>query len=1540
MNDGKADNRTNNNNDGLYSIKNVDDLIKENERLEKKVDYLKSQMRLTEKYTPNPKDIKKIVKDIAEGYTGELDIENELKDACKKIGEFISFKPKNSKDAAKSEQLWNNVREKISDVSYDIVKNTLVKNDEYAKMVQDVRRNLKGIKISIPESNKGDIASKYGSYNDFRRHNFGRFTLSDQGIPIDVVYSELNSQFGNMFPNDIINPAEQAMALNDFFDGMEVVYENPYSADIEAAVDYMANEIEMRLFTQTGSAKPTFADRQKATREQAVKKAVDKERVKKDNALERAKEVNERAIEREREKRENAVERMKQSRDRYRQEIADRIQKNKNRQEQKRERNAREELLKLARRVDKRRTTPQNRAVIEELLKDIDLVSVSLTDNMVHNLTDLKDYYENQVKKLPNFVPDSKIEDNIKRLEKKHVADMDIEDVKDLINVLRNIENTMRTNDRLIDSEDRRNVHIQGEEVIRDIEGSKYVAKTGVFAAIDKGITGMLTPIKEIRRITGFNDNDPLYKGALGLQSGQTKQTDYEMRANKMFEEFFEDKKFLKDLSGKKAKFETYTVTEYDRLGKEKGKKDITVTPAMKISLYLHNMNSTNQRHMTDGGVVLPDVELYKKGNIEEAYNSGEKVYLAPKEIQKITNTMTPQEKKFANAAYKYFNEFSKTHINEVSTKLDGYEKADVKDYFPISTDKNFTHKEFEALKHDGTIEGMGFLKERTDANNPIYLRDVNEVLEQAIRMHAKYYGLAIPVRNFNKLLNVQTSTYVKAEKTDSYGRTVTDKDGNTIEGMKISQGYINSVKSAIAKHWGNNALDYIENMMNDIQGNSEERSDGFEFVQKVTNKAAVGVLANNIPVALNQVAGLANAAYEIGWKPVFRAMLDFGKVDLNEIAEYTPLQYARTQGKYDPTVADMRESGMELPKALDWMTLSDALVTRKVYKMCEYYVRQNFKNLSVNTPEYKEKVAEVYERTMYNTQPNSTVMERPAYLRSDSLTRSFMMFKGEPLKNVNILYESVANYSAKRKQYNQAKGTEREEYAHKNLKNARKQLYRGLSSQVIGTALFTVVVSAAKFALGDWDKYKDEETGEYTKKSVLNKLGSDFIQNIITQPPFGSEIYNLANSLITGENYWENQPFTVSQINDITKSVVNISEFAVKFANKNLTFDEFAFRIYDILGTILQDAAGIPLKNWTKNLKALAVGALKLYNNNTNMEDYYTLMLNGAVVSKKTDDDGKVNYSASSKAYDILFNAFKSQDKEAYDAIVYDLMKRGVEASEIESKMRSIYGKTEGLEYSDTLGAYAGVKSNFAEETYEKYLEDAYDVDLTKEQTKEGINIIMNDDIPYKDMMNNVKDFIANNNFDEEQADFFIGIAEKQYKLDNLTNEQYKEYTQEYDNKANEIIGQVDVDTYDNQNEKNDVYKKIYDYAKAKALNQASDGDYVISKQWMIECDDSLVNLGYTNGKFIEQYNKYGKKVYSDDAKDAYQNGVSVDAFLVFWEQTKDLKADKDKNGKSIQYSKQNKIKKVLQEMDATDEEKNYMYRTKYKTAKNNAWK
>ena len=61
---------------------------------------------------------------------------------------------------------------------------------------------------------------------------------------------------------------------------------------------------------------------------------------------------------------------------------------------------------------------------------------------------------------------------------------------------------------------------------------------------------------------------------------------------------------------------------------------------------------------------------------------------------------------------------------------------------------------------------------------------------------------------------------------------------------------------------------------------------------------------------------------------------------------------------------------------------------------------------------------------------------------------------------------------------------------------------------------------------------------------------------------------------------------------------------------------------------------------------------------------------------------------------------------------------------------------------------------------------------------------------------------------------------------------------------------------------------------------------------------------------------------------------------YIEFLNKTKRLTADKDKNGKSINYSKQNKIKKVLQDMDATDEEKDYMYRTFYENAKDNAWK
>ena len=136
-----------------------------------------------------------------------------------------------------------------------------------------------------------------------------------------------------------------------------------------------------------------------------------------------------------------------------------------------------------------------------------------------------------------------------------------------------------------------------------------------------------------------------------------------------------------------------------------------------------------------------------------ESYGQGaKKIVLKPTQINKIISDMTTQEKEFADIAYKFFNETTKKAINETSLQLDGYEKAIVDNYFPIKTDRNFNRAEISGLIKDGTIEGMGMLKERVGAKNPILLEDITNVITRQIDSTAKYYGLAIPVRNFNKV--------------------------------------------------------------------------------------------------------------------------------------------------------------------------------------------------------------------------------------------------------------------------------------------------------------------------------------------------------------------------------------------------------------------------------------------------------------------------------------------------------------------------------------------------------------------------------------------------------------------------------------------------------------------------------------------------------------------------------------------------------------------------------------------------------------------
>ena len=48
--------------------------------------------------------------------------------------------------------------------------------------------------------------------------------------------------------------------------------------------------------------------------------------------------------------------------------------------------------------------------------------------------------------------------------------------------------------------------------------------------------------------------------------------------------------------------------------------------------------------------------------------------------------------------------------------ELYGFKKANEKNYYPISVDKNYVTTDITSLKMDKTLEGAGFLKERVQS--------------------------------------------------------------------------------------------------------------------------------------------------------------------------------------------------------------------------------------------------------------------------------------------------------------------------------------------------------------------------------------------------------------------------------------------------------------------------------------------------------------------------------------------------------------------------------------------------------------------------------------------------------------------------------------------------------------------------------------------------------------------------------------------------------------------------------------------------------
>ena len=1141
-------------------------LVEENRRQAKRIERLEKQLTRTPDRKRSEQQTRRITKEVLAQYASKAD----AGEVTRRLQWLFDQTHGGAMDTA---MLYHTALETAG----EIVRESSVLMNEEALQYRDLRKQLRETRLTLGEDFRADLRD---GYREVKARVRGAVRLVDKGgLPVDSMYEQLRADYGEtFFPADIAHPADQLERIAEIAESLKPVYGNPYANGIGEAANQLALEL-MEYAAQAEAAPETVADRA-AGRETAR-----------------------RELQRERERREKETAALKAH-------YAEMDQKRRQRQS---DRADREALLRVARRVNRMQASPANRALIENLIGELDLCGVSIRKDTELHLVELRKKLLEAKRLNPEWDQNPRLMQELnERLDGMKIADMDIGDVRTLTDALLALETQVYNEKRMLQTKDRRDAYAQAQETVKSIQQADAPKNNNSFK--NKYLSAMLSPERFARRLVGYDESSPLYQRVRDIADGQRKAQDFRMRSERFFDRWHSDKAFMEKLTGKKA-----ALIDVQGMAMIDGKLEpvhTKITPAQQVSLYLHAKHPANRKHILEGGITIPDAALYAKGKLKEAYNKSVRVRLDEAGLRSLTVNMDSDVRAYAERVSEYLNGMAKDAINETSVVLDGYERATVNRYYPIKTDPNYSRAEYEGEIFDATIEGWGNLKNRQSGTNPIQLTDVFDVLNHHMEQTATYYGVAIPVRNLKKLLNV----------------TGTDSEW--------------SVKDALQRKWGDGAEEYLRKMIVDVQGQKGGESSFLgRTLASLRSKSAGAVLTMNFSVIMKQAASYPTAAGEIGWAPLIKALNPKAalSVDIETIAKYTPDYWYRRKGYSTMELGDIASRKKGLPKALNLIQGVDLATTRTLWAASEYYVREQNKGKAdapgIRSDAYYRQVAEVYNRVIEHTQPNYAAMQRPGILRSgNELEKALVMFKTQSFQNFNLLYDSFGEWRANAKRY----ALDRNDGNRAALRESRRKMARQLSAQAVSAAVFSGMTLAAAALTGKKKRYEDED-GEITWASLLTQFSRDMASSVAGMALGGSELFSAADSLLLGGQWYDIDVGGVSSFNDMMtmgkslQSALDSLTDALADPDEEISpakWQRLALSGWKFGKAVLEKGCGIPAGNAETDLLAVVSPVLrKAFGEYTGA--FYRLL-----VTKDADKD--------SGAYiDLLYQAYKAESPE-----------------------------------------------------------------------------------------------------------------------------------------------------------------------------------------------------------------------------------------------------------------------------------------------------
>lgn len=198
--------------DELNTLKSINEVMELTNEEQKRYDTLvakqKNEQNIVEKLKTKKQN------DIVNKYNKSIN--TNVREITKKLNNVLAFD--NIKQKDKFKKVLMDYASNNKKASYDSIKKDI--EDNFAEKIisttdetlKNIKRDVRQYKIRVDDYLKRSITD----YNNFKKSNFGKLALSNEGQNVNSIYDELSDKYPYVFDKDVVNEVDQLNRLSDF----------------------------------------------------------------------------------------------------------------------------------------------------------------------------------------------------------------------------------------------------------------------------------------------------------------------------------------------------------------------------------------------------------------------------------------------------------------------------------------------------------------------------------------------------------------------------------------------------------------------------------------------------------------------------------------------------------------------------------------------------------------------------------------------------------------------------------------------------------------------------------------------------------------------------------------------------------------------------------------------------------------------------------------------------------------------------------------------------------------------------------------------------------------------------------------------------------------------------------------------------------------------------------------------------------------------------------------------------------------------------